>query len=272
MSFLFFFRLPRELRDQIYRDHLLEYSIITLSPREERCAIKLEPLDAPLMARYFEVDNHSIVAILRGIPCWVHQSQLDILSVCHQTYKEAMPIFYHAIWWQFWDPLALLAFLHQIGPRCRQHVSKIAILYDDFQFHNDYKYCFTMLATCGALSHFKITLTSQSLNKSFDRTASCLIEPLRYSVRGVPNVSIPFLDWDPAYPACLNTLPRPLLLGLPWSIHMAELKHDLMRPRVQESDRWHSSGTSSEPTLQRPDGSWLLLNGPTYSIEGLRTP
>lgn len=260
------FSLPGELRDQIYRDCLLEYSAILLSPIDEQCAAIPEPLDTPLWARYFEVDNHSIVDFGHG---WHQKGQLSILSVCHQIYKEAMPIFYYAICWQFPDPLALLAFLHQIGPRCRQHISKIAILYDDFDFHNDYKYCFTMLATCVALSYFKITLTSQSFNKPFDMTESCLIEPLRYSIRGVPNVSILCLDLEPVLRLPFSS--PPLHLDLPWPIYMAELKHDLMRPKVQQSDRWHSSGTTSEPTLQRPNGSWLLLNGPTFSTEGLRT-
>lgn len=200
-----FLRLPGELRDQIYRDSLLESDLLHLvldkgDPRKNILRAQWR-----ISLRRYKL-NHEGALLDDGRN--MLSSLLSILRVCRKTYTEAMPIFFHAIRWGFTSPRVLLLFLHQIGPRCRQHLSHIAIWYQDSNPDsglNDpfsgsgYKDYSVILASCGALSHFNITFGTV--------TPKLLLERWKKSsnARLPRNTSI----LDKRGTQCLNRSPEP---------------------------------------------------------------
>ncbi|KAI9718721.1 MAG: hypothetical protein M1812_003895 [Candelaria pacifica] len=275
-----FLELPPELRNQIYRHCFQDWEKFepvrfAPAPAARYRLRNREEEQAPVKRLPFRCYTRQDDGLLRHDDSDVPRNLLSILMACHQTNMEAGPIFYCAMQWCFRSLVALRMFLYQIGPKCRQHLSFISISHRYLEPLCVISDCFGMLATCDALSQLRINLKSGNLLYCYKMnprpgTPGALKEPpgmdaLRYLIRGIPNAIVQ----EHREARFSKTFSSQALPEAYVTAYAEELQRDLRRPKVQESDRWHSSGTTSEPTAQKLDGRWLLLNGPTFCTRGL---
>lgn len=143
-----FQRLPPELRNAIYRLHLVHEDGISPNTLDDSLNARAQ---AALCNKLADPDY---------MPPLFEYPALSLLEVCCQIHDEAIGIFYHYNAFQLQSVAALKDFLSTIGPRRRAFIREIGLTYKG-------KGCpaaFKLLATCENLQKIVLRVSDNTLS------------------------------------------------------------------------------------------------------------